>query len=202
MDGLEVAVAVFLGLWLAALTLVLILVIRQIGLLTVRFGLEESEKGISFADRQLELAQEGPPIGSRISREVLFDMPELQQGANLLLLVSAHCQPCRDLASEIGQQGETWASSDWKLLALVPGREELADEVAALLPSSAWVIKDPEAENVARRLGFETVPTAIAVVDGVVTAKAALPIMHGAADVLPLLDSLHPNRVPVSPVGG
>jgi hypothetical protein len=58
------------------------------------------------------------------------------------------------------------------IVALVPGRKELADGLVDLLPPSFRAVRDPHATELASLLQLEHVPSALTVEGGVVTAKS------------------------------
>jgi hypothetical protein len=60
------------------------------------------------------------------------------------------------------------------IVALVPGREDQAGELAALLPSGVRVVRDPEATMLAESLDLEATPFALEIKRGTVTRKAHL----------------------------
>lgn len=160
MTGPLVAILVAQGLWIGALTLVVVLCVRQIGLLTVRFD----QSGGSFS-----LEDDGPEVGGGIPAEVATILPGSIHGARQLLLVSATCTPCRDLAEQLRSR-ELPAS----VIALVPGPPELADGMVALLPPGIQVIQNPEASSIASALHISSTPFAVAIDAGIVTGKQYL----------------------------
>lgn len=170
MDGLAIAALLLVGLWLGALTLVAILCVRQIGLLSVRFA----QAGGSFS-----LADDGPAVGSVLPAEVTATVPELGRGRAQILLVAATCTPCRELAAQLG--GERLPGS---VVALVPGHQDLADGLVALLPPGLRVVRNPDAARLAESLHIKSTPFGLAVEDGRIVDKAYL---HSAADFTKLI---------------
>ncbi|HEX5973564.1 MAG TPA: hypothetical protein VFY57_00265, partial [Rubrobacteraceae bacterium] len=82
MSALAVTALVLVCVWLGALTLVAVLLVRQIGLLTVR---------LNVASQTLSL-DDGPEVGSDVPEEVASVLPGRDE-RSYLLLVSAGCQP-------------------------------------------------------------------------------------------------------------
>lgn len=158
MGALTVAALVLVCIWLGVLTLVVVLLVRQVGLLTVR---------LSMASQAISLDDDGPEIGSSLPEDVASVMPE--EDPAYLLLVSAGCDPCRELVAEL--DGRRFEQS---IVALVPGREEQAAEIAALLPPDMRVVLDPEATDLAESLELESTPFVLEVEGGTVTRKAHL----------------------------
>ncbi len=165
MSVLAVAALVLVCIWLGVLTLVVVLLVRQVGLLTVR---------LSMASQAISLDDDGPEIGSSLPEDVASVMPE--EDPAYLLLVSAGCDPCRELVAEL--DGRRFEQS---IVALVPGREEQASEIAALLPSDMRVVLDPEATDLAESLDLESTPFVLEVEGGTVTRKVHL---YGGASAL------------------
>ena len=175
MSAFAIAALVLVCIWLGFLTLVVVLLVRQIGLLTVRF---------SVATQAFSLDNAGPEVGSSLPEEVTSMVPELMEERAYLLLISSSCTPCRELVSDL--QGEQ-RFEEQKIVALVPGHEEPAREMAALLPSGIRVVRDPEAARMAGALDLESTPFALEVERGTVARKAFL--HEGAADLVAFVES-------------
>ena len=165
MSSLAVAALVLVCVWLGVLTLVVVLLVRQVGLLTVR---------LSMATQAISLDEDGPEIGSNLPEDVTEVMPEGE--STYLLLISATCVPCRELVGEL--EGHRFEQG---VVALVPGPEEQAGELASLLPPDVRVVLDPEATQLAESLDLESTPFALEVESGTVTRKAHL---YGGASAL------------------
>jgi len=165
MSALAIVALVLACIWLGVLTFVVMLLVRQVGLLTVR---------LTMATQTMSLDDDGPEIGSSLPEDVAEMMPE--GDPVYLLLISAGCDPCRELVAELhGHRFEQ------KAVALLPGREEQAGELAALLPPGIKVVLDPEATQLAESLDLESTPFALEVESGTVNRKAHL---YGGASAL------------------
>jgi hypothetical protein len=165
MSALAIVALVLVCAWLGVLTLVVVLLVRQIGLLTVR---------LSMATQTISLNDDGPEVGSGLPEDVAEVMPEEEQA--YLLLISASCDPCRELMAELdGRRFEQ------RIVALVPGRKEQASGLAALLPPGMQAVFDPEATQLAESLDLESTPFAVEVERGTVNRKAHL---YGGASAL------------------
>lgn len=158
--------------WLAILTLVLILVVRQIGLITVR---------LSVASEAFSLDSGGPDVGEEIPDEAQAVLPELE-GRTCLLLLSAGCDPCVQLAKELHE-----LRLDHKVIALIPGDLRKAADIASLLPNFVQTIRGPEADIVADTLRIRSTPFVLELQDGLVSGKAHL--YRGAADLVGLVEA-------------
>jgi hypothetical protein len=165
LSALAIAALVLVCAWIGVLTLVVVLLVRQVGLLTVR---------LSMATQAMSLDDDGPEIGSSLPEDVAEVMPEVEPA--YLLLISAGCDPCRELVAELDghrlEQG---------VVALVPGRQEQASELAALLPPGIRAVFDPEATQLSESLDLESTPFALEVDRGTVTRKVHL---YGGASAL------------------
>jgi hypothetical protein len=165
MSALAIAALVLVCAWLGVLTLVVVLLVRQVGLLTVR---------LSIAAQTMSLDEDGPDVGTNLPEDVAEVMPD--EGRAYLLLISEGCDPCRELVAELdGHRFEQ------KFVALVPGRQEQAAELAALLPEGIKVVLDPEATELAESLDLESTPFALEVDSGTVTRKVHV---YGGASAL------------------
>ena len=171
MSALAIVALVLACVWLGALTFVVVLLVRQVGLLTVR---------LSMATQAISLDDDGPEVGSILPEDVAEVMPDGERA--YLLLISASCEPCRELVVELdGHQFEQ------SVVALVPGRQEQASELAALLPPGIRVVVDPEATQLTESLDLESTPFAIEVEEGTVTSKVHL--FGGASALLEFVES-------------
>ncbi len=173
MSGFAVAALVLVCVWLGVLSLVVVLLVRQIGLLTVR---------LSVASQALSLDNDGPEIGSKVAEEVPSALPDLEREHAYLLLISATCTPCRELAADISER-----HFEQTIVALIPGREELADELASLLPSGIRAVLDPEATRLAEAMKIDSTPFVLEVRSGTVTRKAYL--YSGAPDLVEFVET-------------
>jgi hypothetical protein len=173
MSALLIAAVVLVSIWLGVLSLVVVLLVRQIGLLTVR---------LSVASQGLALDNDGPEVGSSIPDEVTSALPNLEEERAYLLLISAGCAPCRELVADLGEH-----RFEQEIVALVPGRAEQANELAELLPSGIRVVLDPQAHRLANVLRLESTPFVLEVERGTVTRKAYL--HEGASDLVRFVES-------------
>ena len=173
MSALAIAALVLVCVWLGVLTLVVVLLVRQIGLLTVR---------LSVAGEATSLDDDGPEIGSSVPEDVAVVLPDQAEEHAFLLLISSTCLPCWELVTDLGEH-----HFEQNIVALVPGHGEKAGELAALLPSSMRVVLDPEATRLAGALQLESTPFALEIERGAVTRKAYL--HEGASDLVEFVES-------------
>jgi hypothetical protein len=171
MSALAIAAIVLVCAWLGVLTFVVMLLVRQVGLLTVR---------VTMATQAMSLDDDGPDIGSSLPEDVAEVMPERERA--YLLLISAGCEPCRELVAELdGHRFEQ------KMVALVPGNQEQAAELVALLPPGIRVVLDPEATQLAESLDLESTPFALEVKNGTVVSKVH--VFGGASALVEFVES-------------
>ena len=173
MSALAIAALVLVCIWLGVLTLVVVLLVRQIGLLTVR---------LSVAGEATPLDNDGPEIGSSVPEDVAVVLRDQAEEHAYLLLVSSTCTPCWELVADLGGR-----RFEQKIVALVPGHGEKAGELAALLPSGIQVVLDPEATRLAGALQLESTPFVLEVDHRTVTRKAYL--HEGASDLIAFVES-------------
>jgi hypothetical protein len=159
MTGLELAALITVALWLAVLSLVVVLCVRQIGILSV---------GALARPPDRESSDDGLLIGQRVPHQVRGLLPDVEQ-LSYLLFLEAGCGPCRELVDDLGR-----ATLDLPITVILRGGGPSADAVTALLPPSASVIRDPEAMEVAERLEVEITPSVLEVERGFITGKGVL----------------------------
>jgi hypothetical protein len=173
MSALAIAALILVCTWLGILTLVVVLLVRQIGLLSAR---------LSVASEATSLDDDGPEVGSSVPEDVTVVLPDQAEEHAYLLLISSTCTPCWELVADLGEH-----RFEQKIVALVPGHEEQAGELAALLPSGIQVVLDPEATRLAGALQLESTPFALEVERATVTRKAFL--HEGASDLIAFVES-------------
>jgi hypothetical protein len=173
MNGLVIVALILACTWLGILTLVVVLLVRQVTLLTVR---------LSGLNQQPTLDNDGLEVGSNVPEDVTTQLPELEGERAYLLLVSATCTPCRELVDDLSGH-----YLEQTVTALVPGREEAAEEFARLLPSCGIrPVLDPEAARLAQVLKIQSTPFVMEVERGVITRKAYL--YNGGSDLIKFLE--------------
>lgn len=157
MSGLAVTALVVACLWLLALTVVLLALVRQVAILTV--------KGRQYAvGDSLEVG--GPVVGSRLPADLVLLAPVLASGEGHVLLLSASCSSCRELANQLGR-----SVLKPSVVALLPGPPASTETLAQLLPTNMTVIRDPSASQLAEQLNITSTPFAVTVSEQTVTEK-------------------------------
>jgi hypothetical protein len=159
-----------LALWLGVLTLVMLLVIRQVGMLTVQLAVP-----------RVSLDSDGLEIGSPIPEAIVAKIPQTAVARAYLVHISATCTPCRALVEDLSARP---IRSDAPLVVLLSGPAELADGLAGLLPAEIRVIRDPDATEIARTLQLRSTPFIIAVEQQKVYQKAYLQSAQHLAELV------------------
>jgi uncharacterized membrane protein YphA (DoxX/SURF4 family) len=143
-DTLVVVVLAVLAVAVAALGLLVLALYRQVGVLTLRLGPRVP----------LELAEEGPPVGSRApALEHLGD-----HGSDLIVFFSPGCRLCRQLA---------------------PGVAALAREGVPVR-----LVHEDEEPDAFERWNVPGTPFAVALADGAVAAKGTVNTLEEVDELL------------------
>lgn len=186
MSTLGTTALILAAIWMGALTVVAVLLVRQIAILMVR--LDRIGSSTTLVPNYDPMA-EGPEVGSQLPAGVAQALPELGSGTSHIVLLSATCGPCRDIAEGLGRSDLSTVRKQGKVVALVPGRAELADALVTLLPSGIRHVRDPQATALATELSIQRVPFALRVDAGKVTAKA--PPLDSTKDLLQFMELDH-----------
>lgn len=149
MSDLATAAFILLAVWLGVLTLVIILTVRQIGVITVQ---------LSLAGPGFSVDNDGPEIGSPIPDKVKTALPLKNTQPTTILLISATCTPCRTLAEDLQKY-----RFDSPVITLLTGRQELADGLAEMLAANTDIVRDPEATQIAEAFNIHSTPFALRV---------------------------------------
>lgn len=171
MTDLEVALLIVACAWLALLSVVSLLLVRQVGLLTVRLDRERSASSP---------VNDGLQIGEALPERVAKILDLKGGSAGYLLVLGAICSPCRELANDL--RGHQLAVP---VTALISGRAEAGEALGELLPAGVGVVQDTPAADLAGDLRIETTPFAFEVTDGRITGKA---VVRGATHFMSFID--------------
>lgn len=176
MSALELIALTLASIWLGVLSLTVLILVRQVGLLTVR---------LDMARQQLEPPGDGLAVGTPVPDDVLKPLPRLSEGVNYLLALSGSCDPCREFVAEL--HGHYLPRP---VVALITGPRERSDPLISLLPPSLEVVRDPDAGSLLRTLLIQTTPFAVEISSGVVSGYA---ISTKPADLLTLMTAQRSN---------
>lgn len=136
MSALAILAIALVSVWLATLSIVAALLVRQVALLSKRLD--------------PDYAMDGLLLGRRIP-DWLSDLLPDESGA--LLFLGASCNPCRKLAYDLGG-----LDVDQPVVAVIEGGGETSEKLAHDLPSSFKVLTGEMAELAFSDLGLETTP--------------------------------------------
>jgi methylamine dehydrogenase accessory protein MauD len=167
----------YLVLWLlmVASIVILLVVLRQLGLLYMR-----AKAGGVFLD-------EGPAVGSRVTR---FGEPELLSGEDvyfpdgdgspgLLIVASPHCAICKDVVSGLGPASR---GRNLHTVVLSEGSAEENGELAELVANRAPLMANLQRQ---RMLGIQSIPYAILTSpEGIVLAKGPANSVDELEDII------------------
>lgn len=146
--------------FLVVLTIVVGLLVRQVGLLTALQ--ERAREGAAPVRDGLDL---GAPVPDAVS-ELL---PAGDGGAVFALVLGGSCAPCRDLLADLRGQ-----ELPHPTVALIGSDGETALAMAELLPSGMSAHSGDTALAAINALRTETTPSIFEIAGGVITGKAAL----------------------------
>lgn len=172
MSDLAIVAVFAFSIWLAALTVALLIVIRQLSLLSLRFQL---------AGPRFSPAEDGLDVGRAVPSELLASIPEASSSVAYVIVASAICAPCREIAPGLAR-----LRLDEPVVALVAGRAELADALASSFPAWIRILRDPVATQFANLLQVKSTPFAMELENGQVTGKVFL---HEATDLMRLVNA-------------
>lgn len=176
MSGLETAAVIAVAAWLGVLTLALLMLVRQIGLLS------------AWAERNTNTRDDGLDVGVAVPDPALDLLPQLTAGLNYVVFLAGNCQPCREFALEASRSTELAELRDThRIAAVVTGEDVQADEVARMLPPWFEVARHDEAILLTQTFEVQTTPAVYEVDRGTVTGRAVAG--YGLLNFLNLVDA-------------
>lgn len=152
-------ILIVFGCWLALLTCVIVLIFRQLALITER---------LEFIGPGVTMFQDGPADNTELPDSVATPLA-LKPEAAWIILLSATCSTCHDIAGDFAQHG---LPSKERWIALVPGEGGHQDELIRLLPDAVDVITGDTGYAVSSELQIERSPFLLAVHGNRVIGKA------------------------------
>lgn len=144
---------VALALWAAAATLAILVLIRQVSLISVRLDL-------TMRLPDLTDVGVGPELGQPI------ELTELRVASRYVLVaVTGTCTSCHDFVSDLKERRPDGLRDE--LVLLVAGRGRPVRDLLERVPDwVAHVVRDPVATQIGSRLGLSRTLVALHVVDG------------------------------------
>ncbi len=144
--------------WLVGLSLVVVLLVRQVSLISVRLDLNMRMSDASDLGT-------GPELGTALPADLAHSFPE----ESAVLVLTGTCESCHEFARSLA---EAKTAQRVPLTVLLPGRGRPATELRRLLPEWVSVVRDPVATETARTLELSRTRRALRVRRGVVVGSA------------------------------
>ena len=95
MDAIEIVVVAAVALWLGILTIVVLLNLRQVGVLT------------AWMQQRNPVRDDGLDAGAPVPETALQAAPQLQAGLTYVVTLDGQCDPCRQLATAMNSSEAT-----------------------------------------------------------------------------------------------
>lgn len=185
MSGLEVGASVLLAIWMGLLSLAVVLLIRQLGLVTVRLDRLLGEA--SAFDQGLEVGSLLPPV-------ISDGAPGTLSGVKYVLVVEASCEPCRAVVERLG---DLPAERMRQIVTILRGSDQSAQHMSAHLPPESIVLRDPAAAEAVESLKVGVTPFVFETEGGQITQKAALQSFEHLETIIRRRSDLEPGRLSV-----
>lgn len=163
--GWPESVAVLVAaLWLAALTLVSILLVRQVTLIGIQLSRSPQQYASAVEGEPADDFIDGLAPGTELPADAAALVPELSSGTHMLLTLAGTCRACHDLAPQLAKLKLTVP-----LTLVMPGRRGLIDRmIKGLGRVDARILRDVKAEHLAGKLDINSTPSVTLVRDGAV----------------------------------
>jgi hypothetical protein len=160
MPAIEVAAIIAVAVWLAVMTVMMLLVFRQVSLITAWMQQRSPGEG-------------GLDAGAEVPDDALALMPELRENLGYVLFLAGNCSPCREFALDAARS-ETILGfrENAKYLAAVAGDGRQAEEIAGLLPDWVRVVRGDDAQLIKDQFDVRATPAVYEVERGNVTGGA------------------------------
>jgi hypothetical protein len=161
MSALETTGLVAVAAWLGLLTLSIVLLVRQVGLLT------------AWMQQRAPAGEGGLDVGTEVPAPALDLLPGVRERLGYVLFLAGDCQPCREFALAAGRSEEVAGLRDaHPIAAAVTGKDAQAAEVARMLPGWITVFRDADARMLEQSFDVQATPVVYEVERGRVTGRA------------------------------
>jgi hypothetical protein len=158
MNGIEVGALVGAAGWLALLTLAIVVVVRHLGLLTLRIQAGHVREG------------DGLLIGERVPPDAVTIIPELDHELRSLVFLSETCGACHEVASRLGEVPDRN-----QVIAIVVGDDSrMTRKLSARIAPDLSRVEAGVALEVANAFRVQQTPQAVQVENGIIIGKATL----------------------------
>lgn len=166
MSPLELTALGAVAAWLAVLTFMAVLVLRQVTLLTVGAGGSRGPIDINSFEN-------GLMVGTALSDGARDALPDRGTGLGYVVFLSGSCQPCRTFAVGAGQdQAMDEYRDSFTVTAAVTGLGPQVDEMVRLLPPWFTVFQGDRADMLSTEFDVAATPAIYEIEGGSVTGKA------------------------------
>jgi hypothetical protein len=174
----RMVVEVVLGAWLLVLTLAVLVLARQLSVVSLR---------LMRSGGSVEVSEDGPELGAELP--VRWRNLLAAKEPTTLLLLSATCVTCRDVVDGLSRMPPARP-----LAVLLSGTNEVADSMAERLSrlSQVRVLRGELPAEFGTDLQIKSVPFGLVVTDGMVTSKG---YVYNAASFVGALVRDEPVRV-------
>ncbi len=180
MTELQSIALALVGVWLLALSLAVLILLREVALLRVRFDL-------GLGGTRFQVGADGLEIGKPLPEAMRDLLPVAYEAAPFyVLLLSATCTPCRAVVSELRD-----LMVPAPVTVALSGSGPPADALVELLPPAFGVVRGSTAEDIATLLAVRSTPFVMQLEAGQVTGKA---YVRAGADLLRLMETRRRSR--------
>ncbi|MGH7717458.1 MAG: hypothetical protein ACREON_01255 [Gemmatimonadaceae bacterium] len=155
MSTAAVLALALVAIWLVLLSFVVVLLIRQVGLITLR---------LDYSSRPED---DGLTIGSSIPPEAGVLLEEHAEEPLYLFFASPTCAPCAKVIVDLDRYD--FAN---RVVTCVPGSDELSSDFVSLFPEEVRVIRDPKASELWRAFSIKSTPLVFQIESGIITGRA------------------------------
>lgn len=146
--------------WLALLTLVMALLVRQLAIVS------------AWAEQVTERQDDGLEAGTRVPEEAVEVVPALAGQLAYTIFLDSQCQPCREFALAAGRSEHMEALRELPIAVALSGRGAQADELERLLPPWMQVARGRKADRLKDSFRVVQTPSIYEVVGGKVAGRA------------------------------
>jgi hypothetical protein len=161
MSALETTGLVAVAAWLSLLTLSILMLVRQVGLLT------------AWMQQRAPAGEGGLDIGQEVPERALRLFPGVRERLGYVLFLAGDCQPCREFALAAGHSEEVAnLRATRPIAAAVTGDDAKADEVARMLPGWITVFRAEDARVLEESFDVRATPVVYEVERSKVTGRA------------------------------
>ena len=154
----SMALQIIVVLWAASISIIIIVLIRQVSLISVRLNLQMRLPDMSEYGT-------GPELGTLIPESVSNAVPRTVT----ILALEGTCGPCHELAAALPSRAQDLIGT---LAIFLAGKGRPTEELKKVIPSWVKVIEDPDATQLSREMNLSRTRWALRLHNGVVVGHA------------------------------